>query len=199
MTGTRAPTFLAPFVPGDALRAATALSVVVLLASADLTGAALLMLTLGGTVIPRAVGARTGFDVACGASLLLAAWASQLGWYESVAWLDLAVHAVVTGLLASLAATVLGRWSVRVPAVEARARPETVLLVTGLGAVLAIVWEIAEWVGHTFVDESIGVGYGDTVSDLAAGLLGSFVAGIVAARSGLRAGGRSGLDAGGRR
>lgn len=183
MTATRPQTASALLVPGDVPRLAAAASIVMLLTVPDLTGAALLLAALGGAVVPRALGSPTALDVASGSALLLAAWASQLGWYESVAGLDLVVHTVLTGLLAVLAATVVTRWSRRGRSAEpAGPRLEAVLLVTGLGAALAIVWEIAEWVGHTFVDESIGVGYSDTVSDLAAGLLGSLVAGVLATR-----------------
>ncbi len=40
-----------------------------------------------------------------------------------------------------------------------------------------VVWEIGEWFGHTFIDTSIVVEYTDTIGDLAAGGLGSLVAG----------------------
>ena len=53
---------------------------------------------------------------------------------------------------------------------------------TGLGATAAVLWEIGEWAGHTFLDPSIYVGYADTVGDLAAGLAGSVVAAVVLAR-----------------
>lgn len=188
---TRTPrTAAGLLVPGDLPRCATAISFLAVLASGDLTGSALFLLVLGGTVVPRAVGASSVLDLATGGTLLLAAWASQLAWYETVPGLDLAVHAVLTGLLAAVAMLVLARWTERAAAAmqPARNRPptETVLLVAGLGAILAIVWEAGEWAGHTLLDDSIGVGYDDTVSDLVAGLVGALTAGVLTARGGRR-------------
>ena len=178
-------------LPGDAVRLVAATSLVVLVVADEAIGAALFLLVLGGTMVPRAVGASAALDVACGASLVLAGWASHLDWYTSVSWLDLAVHVVCTGLLAMLAVLVLRHVSQRRERAEghgavravSRGSTETVLLVGGLGAILAILWEVGEWAGHTFLDESIGVGYNDTVSDLVAGLAGSLAAGVVVARS----------------
>jgi hypothetical protein len=50
-------------------------------------------------------------------------------------------------------------------------------------------WEVGEWVGHTYLDERIQVGYNDTMGDLVADGLGALVAGaLLASRS--RAGAR---------
>ena len=43
---------------------------------------------------------------------------------------------------------------------------------TGLGAAAAVLWEVGEWAGHTFLDPRISVGYEDTIGDLVAGLAG---------------------------
>lgn len=189
MTDTRTPRTAAELlVPGDLLRCATVVSLLAIVASGDLTGGALFLLVLGGTVVPRALGASAALDVAACAALLLAAWASQLSWYETVPGLDLAVHAILTGLLAALAMLVQTWWTDRTGSVPRPRRPrtETVLLVAGLGAILAIVWEAGEWAGHTLLDDSIGVGYDDTVSDLVAGLVGSLTAGAMITRGGRR-------------
>jgi hypothetical protein len=58
-------------------------------------------------------------------------------------------------------------------------------LVTGLGAILAICWEIAEW--YTFIRHGteLGTAYVDTLGDEALGTLGGAVAGglhVVASR-----------------
>ncbi len=183
---------VADLVPGDVLRAVAALSLITLALLGEPISAALFLLVLGGTVVPRAVGASPVLDIVTGTSLVVAGWASHLDWYSAVPWLDLALHAVCTGVLAAVAELVLRR-SVRVRGAAregdaaddlagARTRVETVLLVGGLGSVLAILWEVGEWAGHTFLDESIGVGYTDTVSDLVTGLAGSLVAGVLVAR-----------------
>lgn len=183
----------AGLVPGDVVSLVAALSFVALAVLGDPISVALFLLVLGGTVVPRAVGASPVLDVVTCASLVVAGWASHLDWYSAVPWLDLALHAACTGVLAAVAELVLRR-SVRVRGASregdaaedlagARTRVETVLLVGGTGSVLAILWEIGEWAGHTFLDESIGVGYTDTVSDLVAGLAGSLAAGVLVARS----------------
>ncbi|MEK8228690.1 hypothetical protein NKG05_25870 [Oerskovia sp. M15] len=52
----------------------------------------------------------------------------------------------------------------------------------GARVLLALLWETGEWAGATFVDESINVGYVDTLGDLAAGGIGSLLAGLVMVR-----------------
>jgi hypothetical protein len=53
-----------------------------------------------------------------------------------------------------------------------------VLAVTGLGAVLAISWELGEW--YTFIRHGteLDTAYEDTLGDLTLGTLGAFVAGL---------------------
>ncbi|MCP2266922.1 hypothetical protein ACFQHV_02440 [Promicromonospora thailandica] len=160
-------------VPGDLVRAATAVSVVVAVPVIGGVAGALLFLVLGGTVVPRALGLPTGLDLAFGGSLLFAAWAALLGWYDAVPWLDLLVHAVCTGLVAAVGTVALVRGRVTGAALVA--------LTTAVGALGAVLWELGEWAGHTFLDDDIFVGYQDTVGDLAFGLLGALTAGIVLA------------------
>jgi len=174
----------AVLVPGDAVRAATAASLVVAVAALDGVAVALFLLVLGATMVPRALGVSAPLDLAYGTSLLVSAWAAQLEWYRAVPWLDLPVHAACTGLIAALASVAL----VRARALPdpgdvrtGRARAGALVVTTGLGAVLAILWELGEWAGHTLLDDRIGVGYTDTVTDLAAGLLGAAVAGLLLA------------------
>jgi hypothetical protein len=168
-------------VVGDAARAVALLSVLIAAWRWGPVGAVLFLLVLGGTVVPRAVRARTALDVACVATFLVAAWAAQLDWYVTVPWLDVAVHAVATGLIAVLALRVLLTW-----ATAARARDlgswVVATIVVGAGALLAVLWELGEWFGHTQLDPRIQVGYGDTLGDLAAGLAGSVVAAVVVVR-----------------
>ncbi|WP_421733724.1 hypothetical protein [Cellulomonas sp.] len=166
-------------VAGDVVRVLAMASVVVGTWRAGLVACALFLLVLGGTLVPRAIGAPAGLDVAFCVTLLFAAWAAQLEWYAAVDWLDLAVHAVATGLVAVMALLALVRWRVVSEPAEA---PDRIVLVTGLGAVAAVLWEVGEWAGHTFLDPRIYVGYEDTIGDLVAGLVGSAVAAVVLAR-----------------
>lgn len=189
MPGTSAPGAVptstvharAGLVPGDVARAAAAASVVAAV-SLDGVATALFLLVLGGTMVPRALGLTAPLDVAYSATLLASAWAAQLEWYRAVPWLDLPVHAACTGLVAAVAYVALVRAGMLAdPGTlrPGRARAGVLVVSAGLGAVLAILWELGEWAGHTYLDDRIGVGYGDTVSDLAAGLLGAVVTGLL--------------------
>jgi hypothetical protein len=199
MSGTSAPGAVptstvharAGLVPGDVVRAAAAASVVVAV-GLDGVAVALFLLVLGATMVPRALGLAAPLDVAYGATLLASAWAAQLEWYRAVPWLDLPVHAACTGLVAAVAYVALVRAGMLAdPGAlrPGRARVGVLVVTTGLGAVLAILWELGEWAGHTYLDDRIGVGYGDTVTDLAAGLLGAVVAGLLLPPGSLRRGG----------
>jgi hypothetical protein len=172
-------------VPGDVVRVAAAGSVVVGIVTSGGVAGALFFLVLGGALIPRSLRLPAALDVSFGASLLLAAWAAQLGWYERVQWLDLLVHAVCTGLVAAVGVIVLvsGRMlALGVP--TGRARAGLAITTAGVGALSAILWELGEWAGHTFLDDGIDVGYTDTVTDLAVGLFGATLAGIALAHRG---------------
>ncbi|MCZ2262001.1 hypothetical protein [Isoptericola sp. QY 916] len=171
-------------VLGDAVRVAALVSVLAATATSDWVAVALFALVLGGSMVPRASGAAARLDVACGTAVLAAAWCAVAGLYERVAGLDLLVHAVATGALAALAHQVLTRDGLATSPVRPRAT--AALTTVGLGALLAVVWELLEAVGHTFVDDSIHVTYPDTVGDLAAALVGSAVAAWLVARAAAR-------------
>jgi hypothetical protein len=188
-TSARRPPTL---VAGDAVRWGAGASLVVGTALYGTVGAALLSLVLLGAVVPRALGLHGVHDPLLGLVLSAAAWMGLLDLYAAVPWLDLAVHLVATGVLADLA----WRTLVRVGAVASPqtavtgagapmpARPAlgTVVVTTALGVMLAVLWELGEWAGATFVDGSINVGYTDTLGDLAAGGVGALVAGLLLAR-----------------
>ena len=169
----------AGLVPGDVVRLLALVSVIVGTARSGLVAAALFLLVLGGTILPRAIGAPTVLDVTYCSTILFAAWAAQLDWYVAVSWLDLVVHAVATGLIAVMSLRALQVWGV---IGQGGGRGERGLLVLGLGAVLAVLWELGEWAGNALFDRRIQVGYPDTMGDLAAGLVGSVVAAVVVAR-----------------
>jgi hypothetical protein len=171
--------FGVPLVPGDVVRVLALVSVVVGTWRSGLVATALFLLVLGGTIVARAIGARTALDVAFCSTILLAAWAAQLDWYVAVSWLDVVVHAVATGLVAVLGVQALQVWGV---VGGDRPRVELALLVVGLGALLAVLWELGEWAGNAWLDRRIQVGYPDTMGDLAAGLAGSVTAAAVVAR-----------------
>lgn len=61
------------------------------------------------------------------------------------------------------------------------------VLVTGLGAILAIGWELGEWFTFIRHGTELDTAYEDTLGDEALGTLGALVAGVVVARVGARA------------
>lgn len=157
--------------PTDLLRVLALVSVPLATWWGGAVGFALFMLVLGGVMLPRALGARPWLDVTYCGWLIFGGWAAQLDWYMTIDWLDLVVHGVVTGLVATMAHLTL----VRVGALPARLpRLGTVCVVASFGMLLAVVWEFGEWFGHAVIDDRIQVGYEDTLSDLAAGMVGAF-------------------------
>ena len=189
-TSVRRPSAL---VAGDAVRWGAGASLVVGTALYGAVGAALLSLVLLGAVVPRALGLHGVHDPVLGLVLSAAAWMGLLDLYAAVPWLDLAVHLVATGVLADLAWRALVRVGAVAsprPATVSGAGPSTptrpvlgiVVVTTALGVMLAVLWELGEWAGATFVDGSINVGYTDTLGDLAAGGVGALVAGLLLAR-----------------
>lgn len=99
---------------------------------------------------------------------------NALDLYDSVTWFDDACHFGNWALLGGAAGAAL----LRGPALP---RWTTALLVAGVGAMAAIVWEIAEY-GAFILDtpESVGI-YRDTLGDEALGLLGATLAGVLTA------------------
>lgn len=141
---------------------------------------ALYALVLLGQTVVRLAPLRAPVQAATAVILLAAAWAAMLGAYQEISWLDLVAHVVATGLLAALGTAAVLRlgWLPPGGAGPAAVRTVRALFTAGLGALLAVLWEIGEWVGHTLLDPAIQVGYQDTVGDLAAGVLGALLAGL---------------------
>ena len=179
---TRTSTPPAVWVPADAVRLAGLAAVGVAALWFDGVAVALMLLVLGGLMVPRALGTPGRLDAAYGVGLLVAAWSAMVGVYESVAWWDVATHFGVTGLVAAVAYSGMVRLEVARDPAGARSRGHRVgiiLLVAALGLGLSVLWEVGEWLGHTYVDESIHVSEADTLGDLVAGGAGSVVAAAV--------------------
>lgn len=167
----------------DTLRFVAAVGVVPAMVLDGAVGGALMLLVLGGCMVPRALGTTPGLDALTCTVLLVAAWAALLDFYVALPWLDLVVHALATGLVGVMAWHTLHQFDV----LGAGAGPGAIqvaalISITSTGALLAVLWEIGEWIGHTFLDPAIQVGYDDTVTDLTAGLVGAFLAGVAARR-----------------
>lgn len=106
-------------VPADAVRVVGAVSVGVAVLWFDGVAVALMLLVLGGLMVPRALGTPGRLDVAYGAALLVAAWSGVVGLYERIPWWDLVVHFAVTGLVSAMAYLVAVRLDVARDPVEA--------------------------------------------------------------------------------
>jgi hypothetical protein len=100
---------------------------------------------------------------------------NSLDLYDRLPWWDDANH-FVNWLLLSAGIGVL--------LLRAEIRPTWVLglLVTGLGALLAIGWELAEWYAFIRHGTELRTAYEDTLGDQALGTLGAAVAGVLVAR-----------------
>lgn len=161
------------------VRAVGALAVISLVGALPwgVVGLSLIALVLLGVTLARVVRLPGGFQLPMGTVLLLGAWAGLLQLYQRWWWLDIVVHAVATSLLAVLVTVALARTGAFRPASAGWARAGLALITVTLGLALGAVWEVCEWVGHSYLDRAIHVGYTDTVADLTAGGLGSAVAG----------------------
>src|SRR3954452_8207081 len=169
----------------DAVRLAGLASLGWAVAAGEWVDAALFSLVLLGLVLPRIAGTRPLVDLVDGLVVLFAAWAAVLDLYIAYPWLDVVVHALACGLVATLACRMLAAWEV-LPAPGAtaprRAGVGLILVTAALGTALGVLWEIGEWYGHTFLDHRIQVGYGDTLGDLASDAVGSVAAGLLLLR-----------------
>ena len=158
---------------------------------------ALFLLVLMGILISRCLDISRVFDGIYGLTLLAAAWSSVLNLYARVSWWDLPVHFAATGVIAAMTYLLLARLGAvpapapspvpspapppapsPVPGRSLALRIAVPVLVLALGLAVSVLWELGEWWGNTFVDESINVGYQDTMGDLAAGGLGALLAGL---------------------
>ena len=146
------------------------------------TDAGILAFALPATLLPRFLRVRAGFDIVYGVTVLVAAWSNVFDLYTSVAWWDLAVHFVATGVLAAMLCVLMGRWGVVPWEPETRSpRRVPLVVVPVLALALSALWEMVEWFGYTFISEDIFVAYADTIGDMAVGGLGGVVAGAVIA------------------
>ena len=99
---------------------------------------------------------------------------NTLDLYDSLGWWDDANHYVNWLLLLAGLGMLLTR--------EVKPDWAMALLVTGLGAILAIGWELGEW--YTFIRHGteLDTAYEDTLGDLTLGTLGSLTAGLLLLR-----------------
>ena len=108
------------------------------------------------------------------APFLIDVTGNSLDLYDTLAWWDDANHFVNWMLLCSgigllVCRRVEPRWAV-------------VVVVTGIGALLAVGWELGEWFAFIRHGTEIDTAYEDTLGDEALGTLGGFVAALLVAR-----------------
>jgi hypothetical protein len=109
------------------------------------------------------------------APFLIDVTGNTLDLYDTIAWWDDANHLVNWFLLCAGIGVLLLRTTVS---------PAWALgtVVAGIGALLAVGWELGEW--YTFIRHGteVATAYEDTLGDLALGSLGGALAGVVVAR-----------------
>ena len=177
----RAPASAGAIV-ADAVRLLGLVSVVVAAVWFEPTDAGILALALPALVVPRFLGARPGFDIVTGVTVLVAAWSNVIDLYRTFPAWDIPMHLVATGVLAALSYLAAGRFAVvPLPGDPAFRRRTGVVVTTAFGLALSAVWEMVEWIGKAFVD-SIFVTYDDTIGDMIAGGAGALLLGVVASR-----------------
>ena len=164
----------------DGLRVIALVSIVIAGIGWGAMGALSLAFVSGAMLLPRALGVRPAFDISYGVIALVSVWSSVTDLYVAVKWWDLPMHFLMTGLAAAVGYILLERFGV-VAESSTLPRPllSTTVVTTMLGLSLAAFWEMFEWFGKTFLDETIYVGYRDTIGDIVAGGLGSVLAGLL--------------------
>ncbi|GAA2171102.1 hypothetical protein GCM10009846_03780 [Agrococcus versicolor] len=169
-------------VLADLVRVAGFASVVAAAIGWGPTDVAVLFLAASAALVLRMLGLRGGVDALTGAVILVAAWSGVLDLYAAIAWWDVAIHVVCTGVIVVVGMLVLARTGVVAhPSAESTPSFVAIALATTLGLALSALWEIVEWLGHNLVDEAIFVDYDDTIGDIVAGGAGAVLAGLLVA------------------
>lgn len=133
-------------------------------------------------LVTRSISMPRPFDAAFAALLLVSGWASAAGWYFEHPWIDIPIHLALTGAAAAMLYFALARLDLLPKPDQPSLRNDVgavVLVVALLGGTTAVLWEIYEWLAATFVQSRILVGYDDTIGDMANGLVGAVLAGLL--------------------
>ncbi|MFB8759308.1 hypothetical protein [Streptomyces nigra] len=145
-------------------------------------GAVILVLLFLALLVPRLARLPVLVDLLLCATLTWAAWSSVFHWYRVTDWYDTAVHSVTPGAVAATLQLLLARWRLLPsPSDRGLRRASVPLITTALGATVACLWELYEWLATDVLEAEVLVGYEDTVADMAAGVAGSLVAGLALA------------------
>lgn len=123
----------------------------------------------------------------CSLVLLTAGVSAAQLLYERIAYWDLAIHFLATGVLALLWRALRLRRrparsqgpSAQRPALEAAGTRRRVAASALVGLILALVWEAMELVGFLLVSPEIHIPPADTASDVVVGVLGAALVGLL--------------------
>ncbi len=167
----------------DAIRVAAVVSTVLVLFDARWEASIRFLFVFVVLLVPRRVGVPSPFDVAFGAALVAAAWASAAHLYQAGWWVDVAIHFALGGVTSAMLYLVFAQVAL-LPGLHedvVRQHPTSVVILTvALGLAAGALWELYEWVATSlFPSASIAVGYDDTVLDLTMDAAGSVVAACV--------------------
>jgi hypothetical protein len=173
----------------DLLRVFALVSVVAAAIWWSAQDAGILALALPAVMVPRLLGIRAWFDIGYCVIVLTAAWSNVLGLYDANWWWDLLIHFLCAGVLA--AALYLALVALRVVPEPAGGARTPIGFVTTIGLAIGSLWEMVEWLGHTYVSNSLFVSYDDTIGDMAMGGLGALAASALVASVPLRRGATS--------
>jgi hypothetical protein len=110
-------------------------------------------------------------DILLVAPFLVDVAGNALDLYDSISWWDDLNHFVNWGLLC----LAVGQLVLRSPP----GRFATFLIVVGVGAITAILWELAEYVAFIRNSDELDTAYTDTLGDMTLGLLGAALAALV--------------------
>lgn len=134
-------------------------------------------------MLPRFLGARSGFDIVFSVVVLIAAWSNIIDLYRTLVGWDKIIHLLCTAVIAPMVYLLLAHFEI-VPRQESgRVRMRVaVAMSTMIGLAVSAVWEMIEWVGFVVFTEEIFVEYHDTIGDMATGGLGALLAGFVLGR-----------------
>jgi hypothetical protein len=141
-----------------------------------LADAALFALVFALLLLPRVTRIPKPFDLAVCVLLPIATLATTADWYRRFAWTDWAMHCLATGAVAAAAYLMLAGTPLLPPLRDQR-RSTTVTLTVMIGLTIGVLWEFCEWFFLDVMSVPVGVGYRDTIADLAMDTLGSLIAG----------------------
>lgn len=145
-------------------------------ATGSLADAGLFALVFALLLLPRISRIPSPFDLAVSVLLPLATLATTADWYQRFAWTDWVMHCLATGAIAAAAYLMIAGTPL-LPRLRDDRRATTVLLTALIGLAFGVVWEFVEWFFLVVLSVPVGVGYNDTIADLAMDILGSLLAG----------------------